>query len=228
MADSDITIVGFVVTGGVNQAVLQWAIDDPNVEGLPYLRYRTAEVWYSPDGVATPYVKIAEAAAGIHVDPDHLLTAGAVAFYKVRAVNRAGGFGEFSAVQFATEISGDELFTAPNGFWKHPTGLIFEWGQATVAGGQGNANCTFFNNRSNTVFLHFSAQVSRDDVAAGRTEVWSTTIANVTFFGSSWSTNVQVRRGGHNGALTASSSNTLEAAPDGTLIYFFAIGAQFS
>lgn len=229
MADSDIAIVGLVVTGGVNQNVLQWAVDDPNISGLPYLRFSVAEVWMSLSPTMAGAVKLDDAYS-IYVDQGVPL--GQQRYYQVRAKNRSDQFGEFTSVQSATELSGDFILSAPAGYWKHPSGLIMEWGQATTDA-NGTALATFFNNQSNVTLMHISAQVQHDDTANGRTEVWGVSLANVTITGSSFVATLQVRRVGHAGALSASNAcppaadaNLLEPAPAGIPVLFFSIGAQ--
>lgn len=130
MADSNISIVGLQATGGVNQIVLQWAVNDPNVNGLPYFRFDIAEIWASPASTMSGEAKIGEAStAFVHLP----LSRGDKRYYRVRPRDLSGRLGDFTDVVNATEISGDVLL-ASNGYWKHPSGLYLQWGNASVTG----------------------------------------------------------------------------------------------
>jgi hypothetical protein len=60
MADSDIKIGSLTANGGANSIVLQWAIEDPNYNGLPYLSFDHAEIWRSARGDMLGATKIGE------------------------------------------------------------------------------------------------------------------------------------------------------------------------
>lgn len=104
MADSDITIVGLSAVGGVSQAVLQWAINDPNLNGLPALKFDHAEVWRG---------STASMADAVRIDDDNAFTAfadlplssGVTWFYQVRAIDRSGRAGEWTSAVSATTIN---------------------------------------------------------------------------------------------------------------------------
>lgn len=126
MADSDIAIVGLQAIGGVSQIVLSWAVDDPNVSGLPYLRFDHAEVQYSLSADMSSPVSLGTAFTAF---VDLPVSRGETRYYQVRAINQSDQEGEWSATASANEISGDVSVTAPDsGYWKLPNGLIFQWG----------------------------------------------------------------------------------------------------
>lgn len=130
MASSDISILGLQATGGVNQIVLQWAVNDPNVEKLPYFRFDAAEVWAATSSSMVGATKIGEAStAFVHLP----IARGETRFYQVRARDVSGRLGAFTAPVGGTEISGDVLL-ATNGYWKNPNGLILQWGSVPVTG----------------------------------------------------------------------------------------------
>jgi hypothetical protein len=131
--------VGLTASGGTNHIVLSWAVDDPNLEGLPYFRYDHAEVWRSPDPSMADAVQIS--AESFTAFDDTPLDRGDTFYYQVRAIDKSNQAGPFSNVATASEISGDVQLDL-TGYAKFPNGLIFQWGVAVTDGG-GEATVTY-------------------------------------------------------------------------------------
>lgn len=93
MAVSQITITDLEAVGVANQINLQWAVDDPHFNGLPYLQFDHAEVRYSATiGMESPTTLTEDAQFGFN----HLqVLPGAAYYYQARAVDRSGQFGEW-------------------------------------------------------------------------------------------------------------------------------------
>src|SRR6185295_9338135 len=119
MVASTIKIVGLRADGGTNQIVLSWAVDDPNLEGLPYLRYDHAEVWRADNAGMVGAVLLDNKSYSAFADTP--IERGQRFFYQARAVDRSGTAGDYSGVVDATEISGDVLL-ASNGYARFPNG----------------------------------------------------------------------------------------------------------
>jgi hypothetical protein len=139
VADSDITIVGLQAIGGVSQIVASWSFDDPNAGGLPYLRFKKAEVRYSLSASMSSPVSLGFASTAI---VDLPVPRGEQRFYQARAIDQSDQEGEWCGIVPAREISGDVLI-ATNGYWKLPSGLILQWGLSQVSDLNGHASANF-------------------------------------------------------------------------------------
>lgn len=139
MADSDIAIVGLQAIGGVSQIVISWSFDDPNASGLPYLRFKKAEVQYSHLADMSSPVSLGFASTAL---VDLPVPRGEYRYYRSRAIDQSDQAGEWSAVASAREISFD-ISIAQNGYWKLPNGLIFQWGLSSLSDVNGTAVATF-------------------------------------------------------------------------------------
>lgn len=95
MADSDITIVGLQAVGGVNQILLSWAIDDPNADGLTYLRFDHADIYASDSADMSGEAKIGEASNAFVELP---IAFEVTRYYQVVAIDRSDRSGERSVI----------------------------------------------------------------------------------------------------------------------------------
>lgn len=122
-------------------ATLQWAISDPNEEGLPYLQFDIAEIWRSTNSNMSGAVKVAEAYTAWC---DTSVRLGVLKYYQVRARDRSGQFGAFSPIVVSRDNS--EVFISPAGsglasYLVTKVGMVFQWGVATTnANGAAIAN----------------------------------------------------------------------------------------
>jgi hypothetical protein len=228
MAESDIAIVGASARAGVSQIVLQWAIDDPNIESLPILRFGYAEIWRSSASNMAGAVKLDNAFTAYNDTP---VPRGRRYYYRIRAVDRSGQFGPFSNIVSDAEISGDVQIGVP-GYWRHPSGLTFQWGVSTCDA-NGECSATLFAGLGTSFVspLALSAIVSKDDGAIGlafaNTLMWSVTQKNLTIIGGSSIVVFQVRRLiNPDGVFGAGQPGLrMNPAPAGTLVRWFAVGA---
>lgn len=205
MPDSDITIVGLQAIGGVSQIVLSWAFDDPNASGLPYLRFKNAEVQYSLSADMSSPVSLGFASTAL---ADLPVPRGETRYYQARAINDSDQEGDWSSVVSANEISGDVDIVGNEGFWRLPSGLTFEWGHATTDG-SGDGVATF--QRINQGLFHWGGTVSfapTDDSYAIHEE-------DLSVVGSVWSVNFKVQKIEDGGAVTGAA---------GSIATWFAIG----
>lgn len=90
---SNITVSGLVVAPGVQQTYAQWEVDDPNVNGLPYLQLDRVELWASEtnDRDSTDMMKVAE---GITF-ANYVYTGFAKRYHWIRARDREGQYGDW-------------------------------------------------------------------------------------------------------------------------------------
>lgn len=228
MATSDITIVGLQASGGTLQNVLNWAVEDPNISGLPYLRYDHSEVWASTSPTMAGATKIAEAFSAFSHSP---ITRGQTWYYQIRAVNREGHLGEFCAIESATEVSGDVSLTFP-GYWKHPTGLFMLWGTAEVGATLGEAVGTVSLSGPFVIYeLH--GRVSFDDEASGPNYInlmgFSVTVKGVTISGNTMTATFQIRKFTQVGIESVAASFAhMTRAPTGTVVVWSALAGPSS
>lgn len=205
MADSDITIVGLQAIGGVSQIVLSWAVNDPNINGLPYLRFQKAEVQYSLSADMSSPISLGYASTAMADVP---VSRGETRYYQARAINLSDQTGEWSAVVSANEISGDVDIVGIAGFWRLPSGLTFEWGNATTDGG-GDGVATF--ERINQSLFHWGGSVSFSPTD----DSYSIHEDELSVVGSVWSMNFKVQKTEDGGAVTGAPA---------AIVTWFAIG----
>lgn len=132
MADSNITLSSLTITPGFGQTFAKWDVDDPNVDGLPYLKYAAGELCSATanDRADVSFAKVAE---GL-VDAIHVVNDGMARWYWVKARNVAGGYGEFypsSATGGVAAAATASIGT--NGYLTHPNGVIEQWGEESTA-----------------------------------------------------------------------------------------------
>jgi hypothetical protein len=153
-AVSDITVAALTAISDVAGIKLQWSYSDPRSGALPNIALDANEVWAATvnnraDG---SFAKVGEGITDfLHAG----LSRGATRYYWVRARDKIGGLGAFypsgatSGVS-GTEASGDVLI-ATNGYWKHPSGLIIQWGYDADSG-SGDTTVTYPTPFPNSVF----------------------------------------------------------------------------
>lgn len=88
---SNITLSGLVVAPGVQQTYAQWEVDDPNINGLPYLQLDRVELWASEtnDRDSTDAIKVAE---GITF-ANYVYSGFAKRYHWIRARDQEGQYG---------------------------------------------------------------------------------------------------------------------------------------
>lgn len=106
MAESNITIVGLSAVRGVSQITLQWGVNDPNLLGLPYLGYLSAEIQRSK--LAEPEYIWETIGTGFTALVDAINTQGIQYYYRARAINRNGQFGDYTDPVAAASIAIDD------------------------------------------------------------------------------------------------------------------------
>jgi len=135
LADSNITVSGLTATGGINQINLAWDTPvDPNVNGLPYLRFVATEIWKSDsnDRSAPEFVGETSGNSFSHLN----VPRGSRFYYWIRARDRSGLYSNWFPVSSTSGIVGEESNVVPallqtNGFIRHVDGWVEEWGQNT-------------------------------------------------------------------------------------------------
>jgi hypothetical protein len=143
MAASDITVAGLTADGDVKGVKLAWTYHDPRNNALPNIGLDMVEVHASATNDRATATKVGEGITDfLHAG----LSRGAVRYYWIKARDCLGGFGPWypsspTAGVVGTEVSGDVLI-AQNGYWKHPSGLIEQWGRDALVGG-GSTTITF-------------------------------------------------------------------------------------
>jgi hypothetical protein len=149
MGVSDITVAGLAATDDVAGIKLSWTYSDPRDGALPNIALDAVEVWAATTNDRASASKVGEGITDfLHAG----LSRGDVRYYWIRARNKLpashGGpsYGAWhpsstTAGVEGTELSGDVLI-ATNGYWKHPSGLIEQWGRDALAGG-GATTITF-------------------------------------------------------------------------------------
>ena len=136
MAASDITVAGLAATGDVKGIKLAWTYNDPRNNALPNIGLDMVEVWASTTNDRATAAKVGQGITDfLHAG----LSRGDVRYYWIKARDNIGGFGPWypsspTAGVVGTEVSGDVLI-AQNGYWKHPSGLIEQWGRNSLVGG---------------------------------------------------------------------------------------------
>lgn len=88
---SNITVSDLVVAPGVQQTYAQWAVDDPNINGLPYLQLDRVELWASTTNDRSTASKVAE---GITF-ANYVYTGFAKRYHWIRARDREGQYGDW-------------------------------------------------------------------------------------------------------------------------------------
>lgn len=105
MADSDIALSGLITVPGSNQLKLEWLSNDPNSNGLPYLKRAAVEIWSSTTNQRNTASKTGEAVASddfLHAG----LTSGVARYYWLRVRNAAGFHGEWEPLDEGGGTSG--------------------------------------------------------------------------------------------------------------------------
>jgi len=88
---SNITVSGLVVAPGVQQSYAQWTVDDPNVNGLPYLQLDRVELWAHTSNDRSGASKVAEGVTFAN----HVYTGLVPYYYWIRARDREGQYGDW-------------------------------------------------------------------------------------------------------------------------------------
>jgi hypothetical protein len=133
MADSNITVSGLTATGEANQITLAWDTPlDPNVNGLPYLRFDATEVWKNSTNNRDAPQFVGETSGNIFTHRG--VPRGASYYYWVRPRDRSHLYGEWfpaspTAGVVGTEANVVDAVLQPNGFMRYPDGRVEEWGQ---------------------------------------------------------------------------------------------------
>jgi hypothetical protein len=135
---------GLVASGGVGLNSLTWTLSDPNSNGLGGLALDVVEAHAAATDDRTLATKVAE---GKTFTIHNGLARGAQRFYWLRPRHINGTFGAWYPVATpggvaATELSGDVNLNVP-GYWKHPSGLIIQWGNSAASNASGFAAATF-------------------------------------------------------------------------------------
>lgn len=100
-----ITIISLAAEGSANQIALTWAVEDPNIGGLPYLQFSHAEIRYADNEAMTGAATLTDSAQYAY---NHMnLDAGAEFWYQARAVDREGQEGEWCDPVNGQEVSLD-------------------------------------------------------------------------------------------------------------------------
>lgn len=179
VADSDITISGVESFPAQQQVSFKWILSDPHEDGgLFYLQCEQVEVWAASDNDASHAIHVADGLRDALVAG---LSRGETLYFWFRPRDRSGNYGaQFPADPFdgivATEISGDVLI-AQDGYWKHPSGLIEQWGRADLAGGGPSTSIVFplpFPNQCFNVTANPLASPSSTIVRAVNVETFDT------------------------------------------------------
>lgn len=140
MADSDITITDLTPTSGTQSIKWTWeVVGNPGTGVQDYVQYETTEIWTASVNNRNLATKAGE---GISDFTQYGLTRGEIVFAWARARTKGIGpngeryYGEWSegttnGVE-GREASGDVLLEE-NGYWKLPSGLIYQWGRVVSA-----------------------------------------------------------------------------------------------
>lgn len=110
---SNITVSGLVVAPGVQQSYAQWEVDDPNVNGLPYLQLDRVELWAHTSNDRSGASKVAE---GITF-ANHVYTGLNPLYYWIRARDKEGQYGDWYP---SSSTAGIE----PGGVWQDFSGSV--------------------------------------------------------------------------------------------------------
>jgi hypothetical protein len=211
MAASDITCAALATISDTQGVKLKWTYSDPRSGALPNIALDAVEVWAASTNDRAGAAKVGE---GI-VDFLHAgLGRGDVRYYWVKARDKIGGYGAWypsgatSGVS-GTEASGDVLLNA-TGYWKLPSGLILEWGNATTNGsGVGIAQCQ----KITQLIYHWNAVPSQ---AAPTTDLYTVHHVNNASVGGFYFTNFKTMKASNGGTVGAGASIT---------VAWFAIGS---
>jgi hypothetical protein len=183
MAASDITVAGLTATGDVKGIKLAWTYSDPRNNALPNIGLDMVEVHASTTNDRTTATKVGEGITDfLHAG----LSRGDVRYYWAKARDNIGGFGPWYPASptggvVGTEVSGDVLI-AQNGYWKHPSGLIEQWGRDALVGG-GSTTIIFpepFPNQCFQVIANPLASPSSSILYAIEVETFDTTTVALT------------------------------------------------
>lgn len=88
---SNITVSGLVVAPGVQQTYAQWAVDDPNIDGLPYLQLDRVELWAHTSNDRSGASKVAEGVTFAN----YVYTGFAKRYHWIRARDREGQYSDW-------------------------------------------------------------------------------------------------------------------------------------
>ena len=133
MADSNITVSDLTLTPGFGQTFAKWTVNDPNFNGLPYLKYAAGELWSATannraDG---SFAKVAE---GL-LDTIHIVSDGMARWYWVKPRNVAGGYGDFYPSGATSGVAAAATASiGTNGYLMLPNGVIMQWGHIEITG----------------------------------------------------------------------------------------------
>lgn len=106
MADSNITVSNLVLNSAVGMLVAKWSYNDPNADGLTYLRLDTVELWA---GTTNNRVTSASLVATGIISAIHAgIAAGSTWFFWIRARDRSGQYGDWFPSSPTAGIKGVE------------------------------------------------------------------------------------------------------------------------
>lgn len=136
MADSQITVSGLQAVGGANQIALAWnPPNDPNRNGLPYLRLAAIEVFAGGTNNRDAATKVGESSANSFT---HLNVARAASFYYwIKPRDQSGLYGDWFPASRTGGVLGRETnvnaLLQGNGFFRYADGRVEEWGLSQSA-----------------------------------------------------------------------------------------------
>ena len=88
---SNITVSGLVVAPGIQSNFAQWEVSDPNINGLPYLKFAAAELWAATSNDRSTATKVAEGVTSAA----YVYTGLAKRYHWVRARDVEGSTGDW-------------------------------------------------------------------------------------------------------------------------------------
>lgn len=160
MADSNIVVSALAVTNGFGQNFLTWSYSDPNVQGLPYLRLDTVEVWAATTNDRSTATKVVE---GI-VSAIDIVTDGSARWYWIKARNQSAYYGDWYPSDAAGGIAAAQTaLIDTTGYIKLPSGLIIQWGFSFIISAQQNI-VTFPTPFPSQCFLAYAWPASIDNI----------------------------------------------------------------
>lgn len=110
MADSSITISALTATGAAGQIVLDFTVDNPTANGLPYLFLKHVEIWAASSNDRAGATKIGEATGRQFSHTG--LSASTTRYYWTRPVDQSGNEGDYFPLSATAGKSGTTVSDA--------------------------------------------------------------------------------------------------------------------
>jgi hypothetical protein len=137
---STITVSSLQATAGFGQNFLSWNYSNPGA-GVTGMHLDAIEVWAATANDLTVASKVDERKASQFV---HVFDDGAQRWYWARARNIFGDFGAWYPTSPTGGVTADATASiGQNGYIKHASGLIEQWGRDALTGGGGSTTITF-------------------------------------------------------------------------------------